>query len=271
MRDFVAYVRRHLPRREVSLEQYDEVVDELASELEARYTALVHRGSDEEDAWQEVLRQVPSWSALAHDLSSTSPGPTTPSRLSSLRNMLSVERWQRELAFGLRVLRKDRGFTLTSIFTIAVCILPREFSFGDPEVRFWIPLALTDRQRSDSARHRNGWFSIGRLKRGATIDQVREQLTVLDAANAERMPQRLRSMLSSTGFYTGVEPLQDVLVRDLRRPLYLLWGAALAVLVTRNRQSHDDCVGAFAGTRERARHSPRARCQPARYRPSVSC
>ena len=100
-----------------------------------------------------------------------------------------------------------------------------------PSARFWIPLALTARQRSDDARHRNGWFSIGRLKPGATIEQVRDQLKALDAVNFERMPPQLKPILVNTGFYTGVEPLQDVLVRDVRGPLYLLWGAALAVLV----------------------------------------
>ena len=112
-----------------------------------------------------------------------------------------------------------------------VGVLPRGFSFGDPDARFWIPLALTARQRSDEARHRNGWFSIGRLKPGATIEQVRDQLKALDAANLERMPPRLQSIAGTTGFFTGVEPLQEALVRDVRGPLSLLWGAALAVLV----------------------------------------
>ena len=115
-------------------------------------------------------------------------------------------------------------------FTI-VGVLPRDFSFGDPGARFWIPLALTDRQRSDDARHSNGWFSIGRLKPGATIEQVRDQLKALDAVNFERTPPKLQQIVISTGFRTGVEPLQDALVRDVRGPLYLLWGAALAVLV----------------------------------------
>jgi predicted permease len=358
------------------------VVDELASELEARYTGLMQRGASDEDAWREVQAQVPSWPALAEDLAAVGSGAGAATRFLWLRRLLRVELWKRELAFGLRVLRKDRGFTATAIVTLAVClgghaamvaavnamllhplrlpepdrvllmanqyplveprrgtrsstpdygdrlqhvtvfeeqalynfsgatvetagvptrmpgmvatpslfrllrvnpvhgriftddegqpgndsrviltdglwgelfgadptaigrtlrmngreftivgILPREFSFGDPDARFWVPLALTARQRSDDARHRNGWFSIGRLKPGATIEQVRDQLKALDAANLERMPPRLQSILGTTGFSTGVEPLQDALVRDVRGPLSLLWGAALAVLV----------------------------------------
>src|SRR6266849_184999 len=122
MRDFVAHVRRHLPRRDVPENRYDEVVDELASELEARYTALVRRGSPDEDAWQEVLAQVPSWPLLARDLAAAGTGSRRPKRPSQLRTSVAAERWLWELALGLRVLRKDRGFTVTAVVTLAVCL-----------------------------------------------------------------------------------------------------------------------------------------------------
>jgi predicted permease len=115
-------------------------------------------------------------------------------------------------------------------FTI-VGILPRDFSFVDPGARFWVPLALTDAQRSDEARHRNGWFSVGRLKPGATVAQVQAQLAGLDAANKELGPPEAQALLDNIGFFTGVEPLRDALVRDVRRPLLLLWGAAFGVLI----------------------------------------
>jgi predicted permease len=367
MRDFVAYVRRQLPRHAMSLERYDEIVDELASELEARYLALIDRGASDQEAWQGALAQVPSWSRLADDLE----------RARAPR----LEAWKREFVFALRMLRKDRGFATTAILTLAVClgghaaivtavnamllhplrvpapdrvmlmanqyprvqrqpgtrsstpdygdrlrhvtvfeeqafynfysasveaggvptriagmtatpslfrllrvnpahgriftdeegtpgrdssviltdglwrelfnadrsaigrtlriggrefaivgVLRSDFSFGDPNGRLWVPLALTESQQSDEARHRNGPFSLGRLKPEATIEQAREQLKAMDAVNFARMPPRLQSILTNTGFYTGVEPLQDVLVRDVRGPLSLLWAAAFAVL-----------------------------------------
>lgn len=383
MRDFVAHVRRHLSRQDVAEDRYDEVVDELASELEARYTVLIQRGATDEDAWNAVLAQVPSWPSFARDLAmAAGPGPLRERRSSRLRSVFRIDRWLPDLIHAFRVLRKDRGFTATAIVTLAIClgghaaivagvntvlfhplrtpepdrvllmanqypgmearrgvvsstpdyhdrlrhvtvfeeqafynfygasiesggvatrvrgmvatpslfrllrvtpqhgrvftedegtlgnetrvlltdglwrelfgadpsavgrtlrltgqeftivgILPRDFSFGDPATRFWVPLALTDRQRSDEARHSNGWLSIGRLKPGATIEQVQSQLKALDAVSAERTPAQLRPLLKSTRYYTSVEPLQDVLVRDVQGPLYLLWGAALAVLV----------------------------------------
>jgi putative ABC transport system permease protein len=113
-------------------------------------------------------------------------------------------------------------------FTI-VGVLPRGFSFGGNEVRFWIPLALTERQRAFEARQSNGWFNVGRLNAGASIEQVRDQLKAIDAANLDRFPQ-LKPLLTSLGFYTSAEPLQDALVRNVKGPLTMLWVAALGVL-----------------------------------------
>src|SRR6185436_5770214 len=112
-----------------------------------------------------------------------------------------------------------------------VGVLPPGFSFGGPDLKFWTPLALTDRQRSDDARHSNGWYSLGRLKNGATIEQARDQLKALDARNLERTPAQFKPILLNTGFYTSIEPLQDALARDVRTPLLLVWGASLVVVL----------------------------------------
>jgi predicted permease len=383
MRDFTAHVRRHLSRRDVSEDRYDEVVEEIASELEARYAALVERGATDNDAWTAVVAQVPSWPALARDLAmAAGTGPVREPRPSRLRQFLGIDRWLQDLKLAARVLLKDRGFTATAIITLTVClgghaaivagvnavllhplrvpepervllmanqyplvesrgatlsappdyedrlrhvtvfeeqalynysgatidvggiptrtlgivatpsllrllrvrpahgriftdsegatgsderiilsdglwrelyggdpavvgrtlrvtgrdftivgVFPAEFSFGGPGIRFWIPLALTERQRSDDARHSNGWTSIGRLKPGATIEQARTQLKALDAVNLERTAPQLKPILINTGFYTSVEPLEDVLARDVKGPLSVLWAAALAVFV----------------------------------------
>jgi len=68
MRDFVAHVRRHLSRRELPEDRFDEIVEELAAELESRYTTLVERGSTDEEAWNGALAQIPSWPSLAHEI-----------------------------------------------------------------------------------------------------------------------------------------------------------------------------------------------------------
>jgi predicted permease len=383
MRDFVSHVRQHLSRRDVPEDRFDEIVEELAAELESRYTTLVERGASDDHAWKAALAQIPSWPAFARDVAvATGAPPPKEHRPSRLRLSLGVDRWRHDLKLATRILRKDRGFTLTALATLTIClgghaaivagvngllfhplqipeadrvllmanqypavekrwgtvsgtpdyddrlrhvtvmeeqalynysgvtleiagvptrtlgivgtpsllrllrarpahgrlfvdseatpgndqsiilsdrlfrelyngdpaavgrtmrvsgreltivgVLPRDFTFGGPDVRFWTPLALTEQQRSDDARHSNGWSSIGRLKPGATIEQVRTQLKALDALNLERTTPKLKPILINTGFFTSVEPLADVVVRDLQGPLSMLWAASIVVLV----------------------------------------
>ena len=114
-------------------------------------------------------------------------------------------------------------------FTV-VGVMPPDFLFVDPEVRFWTPVAFSDEDRSDDNRHSNSWRNVGRLKPGATMEQAQAQVDALNAANMERFPF-FREPLENAGFYTRVEPLQEMLVRDVRSTLYLLWGGAFFVLL----------------------------------------
>jgi predicted permease len=112
-------------------------------------------------------------------------------------------------------------------FTV-VGIMPEGFSFMDPAVRFWIPLAFTSGERQNPIAM--NYFNIGRLRAGATREQAQAQV---DAVNAAFLAEagRLREVLENAGYHTTVEPLEDVLVRDVRGVLYLLWGGALLVLL----------------------------------------
>ena len=114
-------------------------------------------------------------------------------------------------------------------FTI-VGVLAPGLTFGGTDVRFHIPLVFTDRQRSDDARHTNGWYNVGRLKHGVSIDQARAQLAALDLASFDHLPAQMKPLLVNAGFYTSIDRLQDVIVRDVRGPLTLLWAAALVML-----------------------------------------
>ncbi len=111
-----------------------------------------------------------------------------------------------------------------------VGIMPEGFSFLDPEVRLYRPLAFTPEQKSDESRHSNNWDMIGRLKPGATREQAQAQVDAVNAANMERFP-RFRETLTNVRFSTRVVPLQDEIIRDIRATLYLLWGGAAFVLL----------------------------------------
>jgi predicted permease len=112
-------------------------------------------------------------------------------------------------------------------FTI-VGIMPRDFVFMSPDVRLWIPLAFSAAEKTQY--HNNSWSHIGRLKPGATLAQVQAQINALNAANLERLPQ-FKDFTLNAGFYTRVESLQHLLVKDVQSALYLLWGGAVFVLL----------------------------------------
>jgi predicted permease len=114
-------------------------------------------------------------------------------------------------------------------FTV-VGVLPQGFSFLEPDVTLWIPLAFSARERSDDSRHSNNWSYVGRLKAGATIEQARQQIDALNARNLDRFPA-LKQVLINAGFHTVAVPLQSHLIEDLRSTLYLLWGGVVFVLL----------------------------------------
>ncbi len=114
-------------------------------------------------------------------------------------------------------------------FTV-IGVLPRGFSFLEPDVKVWTPVAFTAQEKSDESRHSNNWSYVARLKPGATVEQARQQIDALNARNLDRFPA-LKQILINAGFHTMVVPLQPFLVREVRSTLFLLWGGVVFVLL----------------------------------------
>lgn len=112
-------------------------------------------------------------------------------------------------------------------FTV-VGVMPAGFNFINPEVRLWLPAAFTPEEKEQ--RHSNNWQNIGRLKPGATLQQAQSQVDALNRANMDRFPN-FKVLLINAGFHTLVVPLEDMLVKEIRGALYLLWGGAAFVLL----------------------------------------
>src|SRR5688572_24181584 len=111
-----------------------------------------------------------------------------------------------------------------------VGVLPRGFRFLDPDVKLWLPVAFTDREKSDDSRHSNNWQYLARLKPGRTVEQARQQIDALNTRNLDRFPA-FKQILINARFQTVVVPLQAQLVRELRSTLFLLWGGVVFVLL----------------------------------------
>src|SRR5262245_22262436 len=142
--------------------------------------------------------------------------------------LLTYGLWQQLYGGDPNVVGRERRLNGRPFTVIGV--MPKDFLFFDPEVRLWTILAFTAEVKSDAQRHSNNWYNVGRLKRGATLVQAQQQVDALNAANLDRFPQ-YKQLLINAGFHTSVEPLQEVLVRDIRGTLYLLWGGAAFVLL----------------------------------------
>ncbi len=143
--------------------------------------------------------------------------------------VLSYGLWQQVYGGDANVLGKELRLN-GKPFTVGWCDAAETFYSSRPEVRLWTPAAFTVEQKSDSNRHSNNWYNVGRLKPGATLAQAKSQVDALNFANLDRFPQ-FKQLLINAGFHTTVEPLQEMLVSDVRGTLYLLWGGAAFVLL----------------------------------------
>ncbi|MGH9409452.1 MAG: ABC transporter permease, partial [Vicinamibacterales bacterium] len=146
----------------------------------------------------------------------------------SHKAVLTYAAWQQwfggqDSAVGKDVRVNDEPYAI-------VGVLPKGFSFLEPDVMLWVPLAFTAAQRADDQRHNNNWSYVARLKPGATIDQAREEINALNARNLNRFPA-LKQILINAGFHTPVEFLQAYLVRDVRKTLLILWAGVAFVLL----------------------------------------
>jgi putative ABC transport system permease protein len=140
--------------------------------------------------------------------------------------LLSHGYWQRALG-GREVIGSD--VRLNGVPYQVVGVLAEGFQFIDPDIDLWIPLSFTPEQRSDEARHSNSWTMVGLLRPGVSAAQAQQQVDALNARNLERLPH-LKELLVNAGFHSVVAPLQEDLVREVKRSIYLLWGGVLFVL-----------------------------------------
>jgi predicted permease len=161
--------------------------------------------------------------------------------------ILSYALWQQQ--FGGRDDAIGGELRVNGVPHVVIGVMPPGFLWIDPETRLYLPLAFGPEDRADGERHSNNFLMVARLKPGATIDQAQRQIDAINAAQLERSP--LKQMLLDAGYTTRTMPLQDRMVRDVRRTLYLLWaGVAFVLLVGAVNVTNLTLVRATARARE---------------------
>ena len=112
-----------------------------------------------------------------------------------------------------------------------VGVLPPGFRFLSSKAQLYFPLSSSPEQRSAVERHSGGNTiqMIGRLKEGATIDQVQEQIDAQNTALEKDDPQA--KMMAEAGFRSIVLSLHADHVAAIRPTLLLLEGGVFTLLL----------------------------------------
>ena len=91
-----------------------------------------------------------------------------------------------------------------------------------PNVDLWMPMAFSARELSEERRLSLAFTMLARLKPAASIQQAQTSMTAVARNTAGRDPD---------SFNIEVRSLTDEYVGDVRRPLFVLLGAVIAVLL----------------------------------------
>jgi len=142
--------------------------------------------------------------------------------------VLSHALWQQ--LFGGRNDAIGKDLLVNGVPHTVIGVMPDDFLFLQSDVRFWIPLAFKPEDRADDQRYNNSYDCIARLRPGATVEQAQQQLLAQVRTNLDRNPA-LKQPLIDAGYTMHASLLQERVVRDVRRPLFLLTAGVLFLLL----------------------------------------
>ncbi len=137
--------------------------------------------------------------------------------------ILSHGLWQRRFAGDPQIVGKtlnfnDRGYTV-------IGVMPQGFRFPN-RVEMWVPVGqLSDQPNWKQRGNHPGLYGVARLKPGVTIEQARADMDNIAAGLEKLYPD------SNQDNRVRIMPLLENYVRDVRRALWVLFGAVGFVLL----------------------------------------
>ena len=137
--------------------------------------------------------------------------------------VLSYPLWQRRFGGQMSVL--NQPITLNGKSYTVIGIMPESYLYPS-RVEMWVPVGqLSDQPSWKSRGNHPGLYGVARLKPGVTFEQAEADMNNLAANLEKQYPD------SNTANRVRMRPLLEIFVSDVRRGLWVIFGAVGFVLL----------------------------------------
>ena len=137
--------------------------------------------------------------------------------------VIAFDLWQRQ--FGGSADTVGRSIRLDNEAYEVIGVAPRGFSYPSRAVEVWLPILTQIPPQEQIRRDLHYLRVVARLRAGVSIEQARAELEGIASRYKAAHPNE------ATGAGATIIPLHDDLVGDTRRPLTVLFGAVICVLL----------------------------------------
>ncbi len=135
--------------------------------------------------------------------------------------LLSYGLWQRR--FGGDPAVVGRTIALSGVPHTVVGVMRGDFAYPTRDYQIWTPLTFDPEELVN--RQNYSYLAVARLKPGVTVQQAQAELTVISGQLEKEFPK------SNEGIGAEVVPMLEDTVSVIRKPLYILLAAVVAMLL----------------------------------------